>query len=112
MFTTWGFTVALEDFFYPKAALHLQSISEHSLQPLQLIPNLPFAQVRHSHDLHHQACPACEMLRSLAKSCLGVVLLPREACSFPVVEDVLYKNLAELGVKSGRAGFVGALGLG
>ena len=52
------------------------------------------------------------MLRSLAKSCLGVVLLPREACSFPVVEDVLYKNLAELGVKSGCAGFVGALGLG
>ena len=51
------------------------------------------------------------MLRSLAKSCLGVVLLPREACSFPIVEDIFYKILAEISVEFGCACFVGALGL-
>lgn len=86
--------------------------SKLSLQPLQFIPSPDFTHVRHSHDLHHQARPACEVLRSLAKSCLGVVLLPREACSFPIVEDVFYKILAEVGVELGCAGFVGALGLG
>ena len=68
--------------------------------------------VRHPHDLHHQTCPACEMLRSLAMSCLGVVLLPREACSFPIVEDVFYKILAEVGIEFDCAGFLGSLGLG
>ena len=52
------------------------------------------------------------MLRSLAMPCLGVVLLPCEACSFPIVEDVFYKILAEIGIEFNCAGFVGALSLG
>ena len=52
------------------------------------------------------------MLRSLAKSCFAVVLLPREACSFPIIEDVFNKILTEVGVEFGCAGLVGPLSLG
>ena len=74
----------------------------HLLSPslfLQFIPNARFAQIRHTHNLHHHARPSREMLRSLALSCLGVVLLPREARSLPIVKDVLYKVLAEVSVQ-------------
>ena len=62
---------------------------------------LPFprcTQIRHCHDLDHQARPAREMLRSLSSASLRVVLLPCEARAFPFVEDVVDEVLAEGGV--------------
>ena len=52
-------------------------------------------QIRHRHNLHHQARPACKMLRSLPRSCLRVILLPREPGLFPLIENVVYEVFAE-----------------
>lgn len=61
-------------------------------------PRTTTAQVRHNHHLNNQTGPAGEMLRALSRARLRIILLPREACPFPLVEDVDDKILAELGV--------------
>lgn len=48
------------------------------------------------------------MLRSLSGARFGIILLPREARSLPLVEDVVDEVFSERGVNSGGSGFVGA----
>lgn len=69
---------------------------------------LTLAQIRHGHNLHHQTRPTREVLRSLPRARFGVVLLPGEACSFPLVEDVFDEVFPEGGVDAGGLRFVGA----
>ncbi len=73
---------------------------------LQFIPDPMLAtssptQIRHSHDLDHQARPAGEVLRPLALARLGVVLFPREARLFPAlvyrVDDILAQARVQVG---------------
>jgi hypothetical protein len=60
---------------------------------LQLIPHRLPTQIRHRHDLDHQARPASKMLRTLALARLRIILLPREARLLPAlihrVDEVL-----------------------
>ena len=65
-------------------------------------------QIRHRHNLHHQARPARKMLRSLPGSSLGIILLPRKPCLFPLIENVVYEVLAKGGVDFGGLGFMWA----
>ena len=51
------------------------------------------------------------MLRSLAGAGLGVILLPRKASAFPIIEDVFDEVLAQRGVELRCAGFMGTAGL-
>lgn len=67
----------------------------------------PALQIRHRHNLNHQTRPARKMLRSLPRARFRVILLPREARSFPFVEDVFDKVFAKGGVDFGGLGFVG-----
>ena len=70
------------------------------------IPSVTPTQIRHCHNLHHQTRPAREMLRSLASARFRVILLPREARSFPFVEDVFDKIFPERGVNVDGLRFV------
>ena len=72
---------------------------------------LPSIQIRHHHNFNHQTGPPREMLRSLSSARLGVILLPREARLFPLIEDVIHEVFPESGVDSGGLRFVRA-GLG
>lgn len=47
------------------------------------------------------------MLRSLPSTRLRIILLPREARSFPLIEDIVYKVFPESGIDFGGLGFVG-----
>ena len=51
---------------------------------------LPSIQIRHCHNFNHQARPPSEMLRSLSSARLGVVLFPREARLFPLIEEIIH----------------------
>ena len=51
---------------------------------------LASVQVRHRHDFDHETCPSREMLRSLSSARLRVILFPREARLFPLIEDVIH----------------------
>lgn len=57
------------------------------------------AEVLHGHDLDHQAGPASEVLRALARARLGVVLLPCEARLLPALVDGVDEVLAQAGVE-------------
>ena len=46
------------------------------------------AQLRHRHNLHHQTSPTREMLGPLSSARFRIILFPREARSFPLIEDV------------------------
>lgn len=46
------------------------------------------------------------MLRSLSSACLGVILFPREARLFPLVEDIVHKIFPESDVNFGGLRFV------
>ena len=48
------------------------------------------------------------MLRSLSGARLGVILFPREARLFPLIEDVVHEVFPESGVDFCGLGFVGA----
>ena len=67
---------------------------------------LASVQLRHRHDFDHQTCPPREMLRSLSSACLRVILLPREACLLPLIEDVIHEVSPESGVDFGGLRFV------
>jgi hypothetical protein len=68
-------------------------------QDLQLIvPSTSFTQIRHGHDLDHEAGPTGEVLRPLAFTCLGIILFPSEASPLPLREHVLHDVLTELGI--------------
>lgn len=76
------------------------------------LPSLnPRTQIRHRHNLHHQTRPTRKMLRALSGARLGIILLPRETRSFPLVVDIFHEVFAESGVDVGGLRFVGpALG--
>ena len=59
-------------------------------------------KIFHGHDLDHQACPPCEVLRALTSPRLRVVLLPSEARVNPALVHRLHKILAELRVQLPR----------
>lgn len=65
-------------------------------------------QIRHRHNLNHQTRPASKMLRSLPRARFRVILLPREARSFPFVEDVFDEVFPKGIVDAGGLGFMGA----
>ena len=69
------------------------------------------AQIRHRHNLNHQTRPSGEMLRSLSSPRFRIILLPREARSFPFIKHVLHEIFAERAVDVGGLRFVGT-GLG
>ena len=69
---------------------------------------LPSVQVRHRHDFDHETRPPREMLRSLSSACLRVILFPREARLFPLIEDVIHEVFPESGIDFGGLGFVWA----
>ena len=46
-------------------------------------------QVRHIHNLNHQARPARKMLRPLALSRLRIILFPREARLLPLLIHIV-----------------------
>lgn len=71
-----------------------------------MLRRMPFGQIRHRHDLHHQAGPSREMLSPLSCTGLWVVLLPRKSRPLPLVEDVFNQILAERSVDLGRLGLV------
>lgn len=60
-----------------------------------------FLEIRHAHNLHHQAGPTGEMLRALALARFGVVLLPCKARELPIVEDGPHEIGTERGVQFG-----------
>lgn len=72
------------------------------------LPSLTPTQIRHRHNLNHQTRPARKMLRSLPLPCFRIILLPREACSFPFIEDIFDEVLAKRRVDFGGLRFVGA----
>lgn len=57
------------------------------------------AQVFHAHDHNDERGPACEMLRPLASSSIGIVLLPSESSLLPRLIHCIYQIMAELGVQ-------------
>ncbi len=67
------------------------------------------AQVRHGHELDHQAGPAGKVLRPLALARFGVVLLPCEAGLLPAVVDGVHDVLAQAGVQISRLRLVGPI---
>ena len=79
-----------------------------SISQLPMHHPLPPTQIRHRHNLHHQTRPTGKMLRSLPSARFGVILLPRKARSFPLIEDVFDEVDAKGGVDIGGLGFVGA----
>ena len=105
----------------PKGAEAKASFSKYSTQIHYNIPlsisqlpmhdPLPSIQIRHRHNFNHQTGPAREMLRSLSGARLGVILFPREARLFPLVEDVIHEVFPESGVDFGSLRFMWA-GLG
>lgn len=58
-----------------------------------------FLEIRHAHNLHHQASPTGKMLGPLALARFGVVLLPSKAGDLPFVEDGAYEVGTERGVQ-------------
>ena len=67
------------------------SLHQRSIVKLQLVMRfVDTFQIYHTHNLYHQAGPACEMLRSLSRPGFGIVLLPSEARVLPLCEHVLY----------------------
>jgi hypothetical protein len=66
-------------------------------EALQLIPH-PFTQIRHSHDLDHQARPAREVLRTLPLACFWIVLFPCKPSLLPTVIYRIDQILAQFGV--------------
>lgn len=52
---------------------------------------MPTSQIRHCHDFHHKAGPACKVLRTLTAAGLRVVLLPCKPRPLPLVEYVINK---------------------
>lgn len=87
------------------------SFSAFGQTRLQLIPN-PSLQIRHTHNLNHQARPAREVLRALSLARLRIVLLPREASLFPALVHGAYEVFAERGVEFLGLGLVRAFLLG
>ncbi len=87
--------------------LLLKQNFETSILQFPMLPVLS-AQVWHRHDFHYQTRPAGEMLRPLSRTSLGIILLPREACPFPFVEDIVDEVFAERGVDFGCLRFVRA----
>ena len=83
----------------------------HTSVYLQLIPDNLSADVRHSHDLYDQACPASEVLSPLTLTRLGVVLLPCEAGLLPAFINGVDEIIAEVGVQLLSMFLVWALGL-
>ena len=71
------------------------------------LPSIAAVQVGHRHDLYHQTSPSSKMLRSLTSACLRIVLLPREACIFPFIEDIFHQIFPESGIYLGGLSFVG-----
>lgn len=66
---------------------------------LQLIVTAIFSgEVGEVHDLDNQAGPSSEMLGTLARACLGIVLLPSEASLAPRLVHSIDQVLAQLGV--------------
>lgn len=68
---------------------------------LQLIMALLRAggQIGHGHHLHHHTGPAGEVLGPLSVSGLGVILLPGKSGLLPLLEDILNKVLAQVGIQ-------------
>jgi len=64
------------------------------------------------HNVHHQARPSREMLRSLPNARFRVILFPGKARFLPLVEDVVDEVGAEFGVHGPCAVLVGAGGGG
>ena len=77
-----------------------------SILQLPMHDLLRSVQVRHRHNLNHQTCPACEMLRSLSSASLRVILFPREARLFPLIEDVINEIFPESDVDFSGLSFV------
>src|SRR5947207_11796682 len=66
------------------------------------MPCTALGEVRHNHDVHHQARPAGEMLRALPSTCLRVVLFPCKASLLPLPEHVFYHIRSQLDVDIAR----------
>lgn len=55
-----------------------------------------FAQIRHNHEIYHEAGPTRKVLRALTMTGLGIVLFPGEASPFPLPIDILYQVSSKL----------------
>jgi hypothetical protein len=68
---------------------------------MTLAPNLPLppTQIRHPHNLDHQARPPRKMLRSLPLASLRIILFPSEPSLRPCFVDCFHEIESEAGVQ-------------